>query len=130
MVRVPDAAAQATTQRGGGCCSPTALDDTERASLPGACDGGRSPGRVVAPSSQPAVAEHAYASPDNRADITFRLRALARHIASMDSGSEDAALLMDAAHEIGRLRAIIRVNVIRSAPSVSYEQISEVIYGR
>jgi len=38
-------------------------------------------------------------------DLCHRLEALGRHIAQMDSGSDDAALILTAADEIDRLRA-------------------------
>ncbi len=92
-------------------------DQSIRAALDAACRAG-------------CMTDHAYARCDDPADITTRLRNLAMHLFKMDSGSGEGAMLMDAAKEIGRLRAVIRVNALRYDPNVSHRQIDEVIYGR
>jgi hypothetical protein len=61
-----------------------------------------------------------------RKTLGHRLEALGRHIKRMDSGSGDAALILEAAAEIGRLRTVIRVNGMRAG--ATHAEIDAVIY--
>jgi hypothetical protein len=85
-------------------------------------------------------------SPDLRmrapAEMVVGLKALAAHLSSLDSGSPEAGLMRDAAlyiagatdslrehmAEVGRLRAIIRVNALRAGATDA--EIDEVIHGK
>lgn len=61
-----------------------------------------------------------------RRDLCHRLKALGQHIAKMDSGSGDAALVLTAAAEIMRLRGALRVNGLRAG--ATHAEIDAVIY--
>lgn len=69
---------------------------------------------------------------DDRTDLpplrtlAHRLVALAGHIKRMDSGSGDAALIMEAASEIMRLRGVVRMNAMRHG--AMHSEIDAVIY--
>lgn len=60
-------------------------------------------------------------------DIVMRLRAV-DHM-SVEDCFLQSYLFSNAADEISRLRAIIRVNIIRLSPNVSHPDIDEMIYG-
>jgi hypothetical protein len=61
-----------------------------------------------------------------RMTLCLALEALGRHIKRMDSGSADAALILDAAAEIMRLRGALRVNGVRAG--ATHWEIDAVIY--
>jgi hypothetical protein len=58
--------------------------------------------------------------------LAHRLVALAVHIKRMDSGSGDAALMIEAASEIMRLRGIVRANAMRHG--AMHPEVDAVIY--
>lgn len=62
-----------------------------------------------------------------RPDIVMRLRAV-DHM-SVEDCFLQSHLFSNAADEISRLRAIIRVNIIRLSPGTSHPDIDEMIYG-
>jgi hypothetical protein len=59
-------------------------------------------------------------------NLPTALRVLGRHIESMESGSSDAALILQAADEIARLRTIIRVNGLRAG--ATHAEIDAVVF--
>lgn len=58
--------------------------------------------------------------------LCHRLAGLGHHIKRMDSGSADAALILEAAAEIMRLRGVVRVNAVRHG--ATHAEIDAVIY--
>lgn len=77
-------------------------------------------------------------------EMVAQLRKLSSDLRERVSGSVEAALFNDAANyiegatdslrehmtEVGRLRAVIRVNALRWAPHLSHAEIDEVIHGK
>lgn len=61
-----------------------------------------------------------------RRTLCHRLNALAKHIKRMDSGSGDAALILEAGAEIMRLRNVVRVNGLRQG--ASHADVDAVLY--
>ena len=61
-----------------------------------------------------------------RKTLGHRLDALGRHIKRLDSGSADAALILEAAAEIMRLRGALRANGVRAG--ATHAEIDAVIY--